>query len=312
MHILIDTNGNYEPSSDTKKRWLYTRKKKLPFGDLLLPGLYETANFNIDRFLFIIVLLLEAYGLYVLWNILPNPLYAIIGLGADLFCAIFSHLGRKNICLAQNKKILAENGISLTPRMAPEFERDKQSQIIKNWKFYELFWYLLIAGLAFMKVLSILNYASGLVVGFKIFLTLIYISTAYIHIFHTGYFIYELWFQRWLKKEKTKVTHTQKEYYEENGIQDALIYYRLFPLNESNLYKSTKVNKQRISIDNEGERALENWGILQDDELIGLVQGQPNELKQKLAIELLTCQLDMLSKIASRTENEIINITINQ
>jgi len=301
MHILIDENGNYEPNSATKKRWLYTRKKEFPIGDIVFPGLYETYNFKVDRFLFILVLAFEFYGLYVFFNILPNPFLAFIGFGVDLFFAIFSHIYKAKFCEAKNKKLLAEKGISFTDGKSPEYERVLQKKK-KIWcVIWELFWYTGIAALALVKVLSIFSYAAGLVIGFKIFLILIYVSTAYIHIFHTGYFLSELWFRLWLKKERKIVDHAKIERFKSDLIHDGLEVYRKFPL--ENLYKTEKVNKQIILTPNEQKLSVfNNWGILQDEELIGLVSAQPDELKQKLAIELVHAQVKMLSMGAHRGE----------
>ena len=302
MPELIDPNSNYEPSDSSKSRWLYTRKNKLHYSDITLPGLFQTYNFKVDTYMFLAVLGLEAYGVYVLWVILPNPMFAFIGLAMDVLAAIFAHLPKKIICLAKNRLLLAEKAsISFTEGKNSTYETNKQKGIIFRYRLGELFLYLVIIVLALVKILTVFSFASSaaIVPGLKILIGMIYLTTAYIHINHTGYFVFEMWFRYFAKKEKQKVNFTNPELYLSNNIKDGIVFDRIYKL--KNDYTEGRINKQSIKHD-KGQIYLYNWGILQDSELQGLVELQDGDKQKQLAFELLQCQMDMLQKDACRAQ----------
>ena len=302
MHELIDPNGSYEPSDSSKSRWLYTRKNKLHYSDITLSGLFQTYNFKVDTYMFLAVLGLEAYGVYVLWVILPNPMFAFIGLAMDVLAAVFAHLPKKTICWAKNRLLLAEKaGISFTEGKNSQYETNKQKGIIFRYRLGELFLYLVIIVLALVKIVTVFSFASStaIVPGLKILIGMIYLTTAYIHINHTGYFVFEIWFRYFAKKERQKVNFTNKELYLDSNIRDAIVFERTYKLKSN--YTEGRINKQFIKNDN-GYSYLCNWGILQDTELQGLVELQDTDKQKLLAFELLQCQLDMLQKDACRAQ----------
>jgi hypothetical protein len=299
MHPLITSNSNYEPSSSSKNRWLYTRKYKISFQNLTLPGLFQTYNYPVDSYMFALVLGLEAYGIYVLWAILPTPIFAFVGLAMDVVCAVFAHLMHKHICLAKNKKLLAENGYLITEGKTKEYEINKQKNIIIKNSVYEFIFYGLIIILAALKVLTILSFASAsdIVPGMKILIAMIYLITAYIHIFHTGYFVFENWFKFFAKIEKKKVDDHTPEVFIEKQINDGILLERTDILSKE--FKPGKVNKHSL-INMNGITHFKSWGILQDSELNDLVKLQEGNDQRQLAIELLACQINMLQSGAYR------------
>ncbi len=308
MHALINPEvaKKYEPSTECKERWLFTRKKKLQFQGLTLNGFFQTDKFKRDQMLVILVLGLEIYGFYVLWNILPNPLLSLTAFPLDVFCAIMSHLYKKKLVIARTKKTLAHFGdVSFSEGKSSKYEEDLQSKMILKCKLYEFFWYVCISALALLKVISIFSYAT-LVPGVKLLFVVMYITTAIIHISITGYWLAELYFRSKVKKELKYLGYTKKEDLKQND--QAILIYRKFELQD--IYNDVVVNMQKVLTQQNPaiKTTFYNWGILQDDELLNLVMVQKDiQSKERLAIELLYCQHDILKSEANRID-ELIDV----
>lgn len=312
MHPLINAIESYEPIKGSKSRWLFTRKKALPSEMGSYPGLYQTHNYNVDFFMFILVIGLELYGLYILRNVIPPgyknvPIYAFI---ADVVFAILAHLGNGWLCIAKNKKRLAENGNIRFTKNPDDTNADTEIEKYK-WKIVAIMCWLvffdfIIVGLAVLKFVSILTY-STFVGGFVIFLFVIYIiCIPTIHIFFTGYFLSELWFRFFIKMEKRKLKFTLKSKLDTHPT--AVKELRRETL--ANIYGESAANKHFIKTENE-KSVLYTWGILQDDALITLVNKQDDSNRKKLATELVAFQLFILKQNAqtpseSTTDNNVI------
>ncbi|HVS93596.1 MAG TPA: hypothetical protein VHE59_16270 [Mucilaginibacter sp.] len=308
MHELLDLEvvKKYEPSSECKERWLYTRKKKLEFEDVVLDGFYFTHKYKRDLALFGLVVCLEAYGMYALWNVLPNPLLSLAALPLDLFCAVMAHLYKKKLLIAKTKKALAHyGGISFTEGKAAQFENDFQKKVIFRIKLYEFVWYFLICLLALIKAISIFSYAS-LVFVVKLCFLAMYATTAIIHITTTGYLFAEWFFRYKVWREKKNLGYTKDKDLPKNN--QAVIMYRRYNLHE--LFEDVSVGMQKVFTEkaNPIESTFYNWGILQDDELLNLVEAQGEiSKKQSLAVKLLSFQYASLKSEANRID-KIVNI----
>jgi hypothetical protein len=304
MHKHIPYPTNYEPIASTKSKWLYTRKKSRQYGSLKMPGLFETYNFKTDRILFFVVLAMELYGMYILWQTLPNPLLALIGLPADLFFAIFMHLVIKDKIFYSNQLILAQYGkYEFDINKSLQFTIDKCKSKLKFFNLYLFFFGLIITTIALTKILAIQHFADSETVsrGLRTLIILIYCATAYIHITSTGYFLFELWFRYFVKNEQIQTIHHTQEQFINAQISQGITRHREIPL--KNDYNETIINGHSI-IKQNNSTIFKSWGILQDDELNNFVQLQPNlDLKQQLAIELLNFQMqNQLQSNANREQ----------
>ena len=307
MHKYIPYPTNYEPLASTKQKWLYTRKKTRQFGTLKLPGLFETYNFKTDKILFLAVIVMEFYGMYILWQTLPNPLLALIGLPADLFFAIFMHLVIKDKIFYSNQLVLAEFGkYEFDANKSVEYTIDKCKNKLRNYNLYLFFFGAMITLIAITKILAIQHFADTLTVsrGMRMVIILMYVATAYIHIKNTGYYLFEIWFRQFAKNEELQTVHHTSDNYINAQINQGITAHRTTTL--KNTYKESTINGHSIITVN-GVSVFRSWGILQDDELNNFVQIQPNlEKQQSLAIELVYFQFQ--NQLQSNANREKIQL----
>ena len=292
-NYFIDPNGNFEPSKDAKNLWLKTRKSELEFGKLKLPGFFITSNFVNDKRLFWLAVMAELYGLYVLYNLLPQPLFALLFFVVDFILAFFSHILKGKLCLAINKKKLAENGDSFTPNKTSTWELDKQSSKIIKIKLYEFIFYFLIIVLAIVKIKSFLDYSSQVVIAQKAFIWIVYIFCAYVHIKHTGFYIHEILFRFKIKKERKDLLNTPTNIEHLQRVEIC----RPFELPNNLSYRPAQVDKSYIDCE---RKILYSWGILQDNTMAQIISSQDKEIQEKLALELRKHQLDILQQATYR------------
>ena len=305
MHKYIPHPTNYEPIASTKNKWLYTRKKSRQFGTLKLPGLFETYNFKTDRILFLAVLAMEFYGMYILWQTLPNPLLALIGLPADLFFAIFMHLVIKNKIYYSNQLVLAEYGkYQFDSNKSVEYTIDKCKAKLRNNNIYLFIFALIICAIAVTKIVAIQHFADSATVsrGLRTLIILIYCATAYIHITATGYYLFELWFRYFANGEALQTIHHTSDNYINSQINQGITTHREILL--KNKYAESSINGHSIITQND-KSVFRSWGILQGDELNNFIQIQDSlENKQNLAIELVNFQFQ--NQLQSNANREII------
>lgn len=304
MHKYIPHPTHYEPIASTKSKWLYTRKKSRQFGTLKLPGLFETYNFKTDRILFFAVLAMEFYGMYILWQTLPNPLLALIGLPADLFFAIFMHLVIKNKIYYSNQLVLAEYGkYPFDTNKSVDYTIDKCKAKLRFYNIYIFVFSLFISTIAFTKILAIQHFADSATVsrGLRTVIILIYCATAYIHTTATGYYLFELWFRYFAKSEALQTKHHTPENYITSQINQGITTHREVILKHK--YEESSINGHSIVTQN-NKSVFRTWGILQDDELNNFIQIQDTlENKQNLAIELVYFQFQ--NQLQSNANREI-------
>ena len=303
MHQLINPIDNYEPSSDLKRRWLYTKKSELKFGKLVLPGLFQSSGYKTQKILISCVLVIEIYGLYILYNVLPQPLLALIFTALDFVLAILAHLFKHQICLSKNKLILAKNGIAFRDDgKSSEYEIRYQKKKIFWRLFYERGVYAIIIILALIKMKQTLQYGSYIAVGQLILICVLYGIAALIHITTTGYFFAELWFRYgffWggIMREKRDLKETASHKENTNRVTTYINY------DLEKKYNTVINNKQIIENKVTSSSIFKLWGILQDEELNQLtyIQGANQE---DLALYLLFVQLKSLENDANRNETE--------
>jgi len=197
MFQLIKAQG-FEPPAYVKKLWLYTRKDKVQIGSTLtLPGLFQTYNYNVDWYLFWLVAILEFLGFMWMRIYTEIQLIFILALiGADFIFVIFKHfISQAKICEYENKWHLAlykhDNDVT------------ENYQKIKMWKAYKYFCTLLIFLLACLKV--VLFFAGyGQFEAMFVFIALIYLVIAVLHINVTGYVLGQWCFSWFFNRAKRK------------------------------------------------------------------------------------------------------------
>jgi hypothetical protein len=305
----IPNRFEFEPDRNALNLWLFTRKGERHYGMSDSPGFYTTVDFGKDQFWFVLAMFLELVGVALL---IANGLslgdttfatIAVIGaialFAVDLFLAYKLHRKHGKKCWARNRlKVTDDN---------QEMERIKESlKKGKGINFLIVFSMILIAllklgGIIIMGLLDHMAINVALAIMFGIIV--------YVHVYHTGYFLYEMLTDRAFKKQFKKYNSvtssssgsdrpyeakTRRDTFYSN---DKLLGFDKDgnPRNElsAHVHKIFKVP----NMDKEGKAAynLETIGILIDDD-IALFLGQgglDNEHKTTIARMCLERQLNI-------------------
>ena len=185
----IPDRFEFEPDRDALSRWLYTRKAQI--GSKKRPGFYSTLNYATDQFWFLIALIAEFIGVFVLiysgFALGDNLFAAIAVVGAialllvDIFLAYKLHRNHGEKCFLKNQIVLMEDrkneGLTL--------------KRISSGKGMDFFYSFLIILIALIKLAGIVLLGTFNHIALYIFFAFMFFIIAYVHINHTGYWIYE-------------------------------------------------------------------------------------------------------------------------
>lgn len=180
----------FEPDKNALTLWLYTRKADKSYGMNDTPGFFSTHEFPKDQGFFIAALVLEIVGVTLLiYNgfSLGDSLFALIAtIGAlgmfigDLLLAYFLHRNHQRKCLARNEKKVSNN----SGRNAIIEDELKSGKVADA---------LIIIGIlliAIVKLLGIVLLGTFDHVAIYVALLIMFSFIVYVHVRHTGYFIY--------------------------------------------------------------------------------------------------------------------------
>lgn len=198
-------DSGFEPSSQTKEAMLYTRKRALLLGGMRHPGLLGLHRYTVDWVFFLLVLLLEAIGLYAFYNALEQSdtslwtAFAATGgmLVLDFVLAFCHHRSAEGIV----SKLEVEN--ILTSKLGGDhanIDIEKNNDIIRRRKrmAFALSIVLILLAVAKFGIFYMLNLGSGdIEYGVVAFMAIAYLIAAAIHINVTGFLIHALW-AKWL------------------------------------------------------------------------------------------------------------------
>jgi hypothetical protein len=226
MHELFNSGEHFQPSKEAKLSWRRTRKLKKEIKgsndiNIIHTGLYHTINFNVDRLLFRLGLFFESIGiLAIIWAagefnlILFGGFFAAVFI--DVILAIISHYKHGEICELRLKKSIEEYNLEAMRLYRANNQNDnvaeaqidaKREEIIdldkkigkRRWaSFVGSFFIILVA----MSKIYFFIETSIIFNSISVAIILIYLFVAYVHIFHTGYFLAERNFRKNIIKEK--------------------------------------------------------------------------------------------------------------
>lgn len=297
--INQNNNNPFDPSPPTKRKWLYTKKKPLPFG-ITLPGLCQTSDYSTQMLAFFGILVLEAvptiYGIGqgLLWEAVMATIFV------DIFLAIGSHWWHDDITLEKNLLVIEED--------APA-RKELETSISRRKIYSNLFIFLIIiSGItkAFLFY-SAYIFFDAIVVG----VIVCYLLGAILHINYTGYFIYTSRFYWFIHREFSVYTKTNKNQqlgeYSTNQVKE-------YPIKTYNAKIDFVTGKQGLHeiYKNEEERYFfKTLGIMTDKELAGFVRSQQSPVtrdviaREGLAIQLLQFDVSTTENLAIR-DNRIV------
>lgn len=287
---------NFEPGRGPKKRWLATRKQSTVIGGVDLPGLFQTSHPMLDAVCFFAALMLELFGIYVLYSLGQVGLLNALGLASlDIIAAMLSHLG-----LGQKKRVA--NELLLTNE--PAAQEALRASLPWWHRALRVLGVILIVGLAAFKVFSFIDLVSSETgTGVVVLVAVSYGLAALLHILCTGYYLAEAYtaFTCWRERRATLTSKRRADSPWNIKAFRRHVFQSPIPL------VAVVVGKHSLrlikKIGTGGEYELLTWGILLDQEIQTFAEGQTGghgtaeHQKAIIALECLRHQLrDILDK----------------
>jgi len=187
----IPDRFDFEPNRDALQLWLFTRKGEKHYGMTDTPGFFTTEGFGKDQFWFVIALVLEMVGVSLLivnGFSVEDSLFstiAVIGaiamLAADLFLAYKLHRNHGKKCYARNRAKVTD-------------DRKEKSRILdelKGGRIGDIFIVMAMIIIALIKIGGIFLMGSFSHLAIVIALVFMFGIIVYVHVYHTGYYMYE-------------------------------------------------------------------------------------------------------------------------
>lgn len=301
MYERIDPN--FEPTATTLESGLFVRKKSSAIAGVTHPGLHGVHGVAIDVSVTILVLILEAVGMFMLIQALTGSEVAIdVLLGgaffavlADFALAYFHHRFSTGYVTKMNVKkvVISQESATDQRNLYANIESDSKS---KSWiAFIFTAAIILFAVLKFIIYFSSISTQMGEDIEYTAIAAafLIYIIAAYIHVNHTGYAL--AWF-----KGSVLYGRDVKAFRGPAGLNRAQSR-RIKLKNLKNFEMAPKVGEHRLKLETipgEEEKSfvLTTHGLLLDSEIEEFVnQLTDPEAKRELALKAMDLQLRYLN-----------------
>lgn len=211
------------PSDETIKRWMYTRKlskhEHRVIGEFSFPGFFTVQGFKTDFVLFWIAIIIEvAFLVFIGLSVGFDPLFSVIAFGlvvADITCAFFHRHGQPELCKAQLELAVIEYRVR---KNLGAYDTDiiKQNKLISRLKghWVRRLCEVVIVSIAIVKIVSVSLFLPG--IGALITASILFLLVAYVHIFHTGYYVSAVRFYNYLKKDLANQTQRRQHLDERN------------------------------------------------------------------------------------------------
>jgi hypothetical protein len=289
MHDL-NAFEEFEPSRGTKDVWLFTRKKSSNYWGMPLPGLFQTEHSTIDASGFVVVIILELWGLQSILIVGDTPFtYVAVLFLADLVFAIGRHLPQAKLCEYHNRLLVPDDR-----HQHKDVARLKAS--ITKRKLITHVFTLLIFALAGFKIIGFVALEGGEFTGLTLAISLSYGVAAVLHVTCTGYFLFGLatsiLFQsdrrKYLRLGSKRLVPRQFQFRSSADIQETTV-------DRHRLYRGQDESHASESSANDGTWFLETTGVLTDGQLGTLVNSQPDRpASHEVALAALFHQLQIL------------------
>lgn len=279
----IPKDIRFKPSKFVQKLWLNTRKSEKIYSGVRLPGFYNTSGLPIDFVLFIIMLVLEMLGVYNLMLVGDFALIMASGLIVlDVVLAFVAHVNHRKKLLNINYSIASDD-----TREQQKYKQEANGVL----KYISFIGKVGIVALALFKIAAfqgLLGYFNGL----SLLIIATYLIVAYIHLYHTGYLVFEGITTLFFNREKSKFIKGDENY----GVSEEAPF--THEIKTIKKLKEFSVNDRRFYLldeENDGlnHYKLESYGIFDDEDVSLFVGHQKNENRAEMAIECLKFQLSI-------------------
>ena len=316
---LLHKNPQFEPSANTKKLWLYCRRKETQIGS---PGFLCSPK-QWDMALFFLIILLEIIGLFLFYKYVGNLTFAIAFLLADVTFAIFAHIVYGSISITENRLFLLRRNVKVYLNrhgqrilaLAKEGQMNKEKWRLFWLKLFSSSFYSLISLLAFFKIVGFIANWPGRdpINSISITICLTYIIVAVLQIYATGHFAFSSLFFALFDLNLKKHKEQQGRFYAEieagtatRNLYEGIDIHTLLLTNpkfdelgfrQRNRESLPKFNNCSVRNHFIHDNKLYLYGVVTDEDLNAFVNLHANNIdaKQILGLVLLDLQLENLS-----------------
>ena len=301
---VIPDKTKFEPSKETKNRWLYTRKSPFYAGNLRLEGLFHTHNFNVDVTWVVSAVALEfvAAGLIVGGALQKSNEKLIVAIVLTLLFMALDFFGMLLHHDPVAERLKSRNLATLNNGSQGRTGHLNNAKKFSSRKFAGT---LMIVVSALIKIGSTLGYIAlaNLLVGVLLFIA--YLLIMYVHLNHTGYAYSEYIFRKKLAKEHKEWASSQLELESLHGQKTPPKFIAKerphsftmeLPLDRVDEKNSLNINGHAVHFrGREGslyKYELITTGVLTDEDITHLGMGQSRLQQAELANACLTMQLN--------------------
>lgn len=270
-------NDNFEPSSNTKAFWLYTRKREMTSYGVTRPGLFATINYEWQVVGFFSIFILEGIATWWAYREGVAITAILVSIFVDVVLAILSHLPQRDITRLKNQMMFA-TGTDLA---------NASSKLSSRRVVQRLFYLLIVVSACFkfywfFSVYEVFDSTA-------LFVLACYLIGALLHISCTGYAIFTSIFERKIRRE-------HREYNASGGTRHAFAPRQPRPLRFDSTIElqPVEVGRHRIERTTEGFFLYTN-GVMTDKELTEMIGRQITPDQQRVvAIEGVRHQYNLL------------------
>lgn len=297
----------FRPSNSTLMQWLRTRKVNNDGSGK--PGLFQTVEFAQDQLWSAIALLVEltAIGLtlsgsFAIYSRNPKPIVVILAVIVVLLFVFFDVIGILLHSQDRPDKVIAKNNLVITTSPRDRAILIEKIARITNSEFLGL---LLIGLSAALKIFALMQFVVEGSYFIPIIFTIFYLIVFYIHINHTGYWLYALIVSNRLKKEHSRYwdSFTQQidnVFSVSEPVVEIFESSQAIPGNQTNLASGRQqVNfLQKINAEDGGvlfQYELKSLGILLDEDVNNLLPNLAPAFRKSLIEACIRLQLRQLN-----------------
>lgn len=300
----IPDKTDFEPSPETKYRWLSTRKAPYFAGNLKLEGLFHTHHYNVDVTWVVSAIALElvAAGLIVGGALQKSNEKLIIAFGLTFLFMALDFFGMLLHHDPVAKRLRFRNLATLSSDQGSRIGYLNDAKRFSSRRFAGT---LMIVISALIKIGATLGYIAlaNLLVG--ILLLIAYFLIMYVHLNHTGYAYSEFIFRKKVAKEHKEWAQSKLEL---SGIPGEGVgglhsaqkrphkFSTSFPLEKIDERNSLNINGHEVHLvtkkENFYEYRLIANGLLTDEDVTHLGMGQSAVQRAELAKACLDMQLN--------------------
>jgi hypothetical protein len=298
MHIPDKTD--FQPSAETLKSWLATRKPTISVGGFTVPGFFIDNGNSGDTTWIIIAVFgellglaatiyggMKSGGLFMVLAILAVVLFIVL----DVVFAKWLHRNEADKCILESKKLLKDDN-------AKKDIADLNNKLDKG-KFADFMFQTGIILIAVLKVFGIV--ILGLFNHISLYLpfAIIFIIVAYVHIKHTGYWLAYRTTEKKISKEYKQFANGQFE--ARNAEQPVATNSELrnIPI-KYNPHEIIYDPDPKQSKDGEYYYVVKTKGVLTDNDIVNLITGQTDGNKMLLFKKCRQLQLESIESMANQ------------